>query len=179
MPEEQDSGLSRAIATEFASVETSVSLSQKVLVISEDRLELSVRDGIEKVRSNSAWVAPLGIFLSCLAASLTSDFKDRFYVPKELWQALFIIGTVSSLIWLMRALSRRSSFDHAAFMALIRNSASKQRLRNEAAGAAEAALSNVEIPISVRIQCSQCGYALPPSDGRGKPRVCEKCGSIN
>jgi hypothetical protein len=179
MGEEQDSGsLDRAIATEMASVQTSVSLSQNVLVISEDRLELNVRDGIAKIRASDAWIAPLGIFLSCFAATLTSDFKDRFLVSKEVWHSLFLLASLFSFAWLVITLLSRRGFDHTHFMALIRNSSSKQR-RVDIASATVQTLANAELPVTISIQCVKCGHAISPSEDPLTPRICESCGTVN
>lgn len=81
---------------------------QCVVIITKDRLELELirHKAIEKKSLN--WATPLGLFATCITTLVTTDFKD-FLIPKELWNGLFCVGTVSFLAWTIYTIVQRIS----------------------------------------------------------------------
>jgi hypothetical protein len=77
-------------------------LAQEIIVITEDRLRLVIKDHLEKIEEKKAWHAPLGVLLAIVAAFVTADFRDAYFKAPT-WQALFLITGVLSLIWLIKA----------------------------------------------------------------------------
>lgn len=116
------SSIRRAIADQFESLETTLCLSDKVVVITEDRLELLLEDGINKIRSKNAWVAPAGILASCVAAlTTTASFRDFLGIKAAAWQAVFLLLAICSFGWLVSALIQRNKgFGRVEFMNSIR-----------------------------------------------------------
>jgi hypothetical protein len=112
--------LDRAIADQFSRVETTLCLSKKVIVITEDQLELRAQDGIQKLSARNAWVAPLGIFITCLATILTAGFKDFSWIRSGAIKGLWIAVTLGSAVWLLTSLSRMTKFGRREFMESIR-----------------------------------------------------------
>lgn len=77
------------------------------------------------------WQAPCSILLSLLGMYLVSDFKIRFGVSAAVWEALSVLGIISSLLWTIYAIYRRAStptFDHF-FRKLYASSITKQARR--------------------------------------------------
>lgn len=117
-------GLNQALRDEVGRVETTVCLSHRLLIISEDKLELALRSGIEKVESRTAWAVPAGLLLSCVIALATSTFHNLFGIPAPVWQALFIISGLGSAVWLVMTLVKFRRFSSGDFLNDIRSLAS-------------------------------------------------------
>lgn len=78
-------------------------VSQGLIHITEDKLNVILLRYKEKNRLLYSWTTPLGIFLSCLFATITASFNDTWGLPSSTWQALFIICTIITGIWLFIA----------------------------------------------------------------------------
>ena len=74
--------LNRAIAEQFKGVQTTLCLSTKVVLITEDQLELRVQDGMQKLSARNAWVAPAGILITCVGTLCTADFRILLGSPR-------------------------------------------------------------------------------------------------
>ena len=107
-----------------ARVETTVRLSNRILLISEDALELQLKAGTERLSAQTAWAVPLGIVTSCLLTIVTSSFHDFLKITAAVWQAVFIIVGCSSFVWLINSLCHRRNFSSQEFLELIRGVAS-------------------------------------------------------
>jgi hypothetical protein len=82
-------------------------LNQDIIHITADKAHRYLSEWRQKIEAQSSWVAPLSLGASLLLALLTADFKDRFGVPKEYWSALFFVGFLATMVWLIRSLKRR------------------------------------------------------------------------
>lgn len=60
----------------------------------------------QALSEKNAWVAPLGLLLSCLATLLTTDFKDTLGLNQATWRAVFLVVVGLSILWLVRLLIR-------------------------------------------------------------------------
>jgi hypothetical protein len=49
-------------------------------------------------------LAPLSLLSSLTLTFVTATFRDAFGIPKDTWQAVFILGIVGALIWTARTL---------------------------------------------------------------------------
>lgn len=156
--------LSRAIADQFKNVQTTLCLSTKVVVITEDQLELRVQDGMQKLSARSAWIAPAGILVTCLGTLCTADFKDFAFVSRGTLKGVFVALTVASVVWLAISFRRISAFGRREFMESIRKAGAQY---NVAAG---------ETPSG--LQCRLCGSILP-SFSPGQVARCPACGAVN
>ena len=76
-------------------------VSQGVIHITEDKLHVILLKHEEKNKKFYSWTTPLGIFLSCLLATVTSSFENALWFSPDTWKAIFVIGTVVSFIWLI------------------------------------------------------------------------------
>ena len=76
-----------------------------------------------------SWTTPLGIFLSCLLATVTSSFENALWFSPDTWKAIFVIGTVVSFIWLLfcgyRAWNNRNDRGIEHLIEEIKNTESK------------------------------------------------------
>ena len=56
--------------------------NQEVICITEDKLKVILMEHKEKNKYFYSWTTPLGIFLSCLLATITSNFEENFDMEK-------------------------------------------------------------------------------------------------
>ena len=94
-----------------------------------------------------SWTTPLGIFLSCLLATVTSSFENALGLSPDSWKTFFVIGTVVSFIWLLvcgyRALNNRNDRGIEHLIEEIKNTESKQQILFLANAYAMAKLKNI------------------------------------
>lgn len=79
-------------------------LSQQVVLITVDRLRLILVQHAGRMADSKVWVAPLGVVVSLGTTFATTEFKD-FYLPATTWQAIFVLTTLASIVWLFRAIA--------------------------------------------------------------------------
>jgi hypothetical protein len=171
-----DTHLKVAIAEELNRVETTLCLSTKVIVITEDQLELRVQDGMQKLSTRDFWIAPLSILLTCLATLLTADFKTFSWVASGTLKGLFIGVTAASFVWLVVSLFRIKNFGRREFMASVRAAGSPY---NAVVGATTGQ-SRLQDGGTVHdsLQCRQCGNRLPDPIPDQITR-CPACGTVS
>jgi len=180
--------LNSAIAQEFNKVETTLCLSTRVIVITEDRLELRVEDGMQKLSARDSWIAPFGIVLACLLTLFTADFKNFSWVSSGTLKGIFLSITIASVGWLAWSLLRMTRFGRPEFMSSIRTAGSqynyspgmlpggdKTALAGQAAGQTGTQAGDV---IGSPLQCRQCGSILLETI-QGQVARCPKCGTVN
>jgi hypothetical protein len=85
-------------------------VGQEFVVTTVDKVKLCLREHKEVLVSQLEWVAPLGTVLALLATLVAADFKDVFGLKKEDWRAIFVVGEITSFIWLIRCLYRAYKF---------------------------------------------------------------------
>jgi hypothetical protein len=177
--------LGRAIADEFRGVETTVCLSTKVIVITEDRLELRIEDGLQKISARGSWVAPLGVLSTCLATLLTADFKTFSWIGTGTVRGLFIAATFASFLWLLMCLRRRTKFGRREFIESIRSAGSQYFSQNAVTGSVSVSgdvspllkAARDLVTVTNIVQCRQCGKPLPEPVQNEVTR-CPKCGTL-
>jgi hypothetical protein len=75
-----------------------MSLSSDLLVVSEDKLHLCLRDHLQQIDARRAWQFPIGIFITSLLALVTTDFKGGLGLDGPVWKAVFVLLTVVSAV---------------------------------------------------------------------------------
>lgn len=84
-------------------------ICQNVVIVTQDKLKLCLIEHCDRLKSRDNWITPASLLAAFLTTLCTSQFKD-WIVPANTWQAIFILATVGSVIWLCCALFfRRSS----------------------------------------------------------------------
>jgi hypothetical protein len=73
-------------------------ITQDYVIITKDKLELVLLKTEKCLSKKNAWMTPLGLFVSCLLAILSANFKD-FIFPANVWHALFIMTTCICFCW--------------------------------------------------------------------------------
>lgn len=78
-------------------------INQGFIHITEDKLKVILLEHRNKNSQFYSWTTPLGIFSSCLLATITSNFEENFGISASTWEAIFIICTVITGIWFICA----------------------------------------------------------------------------
>ena len=71
---------------------------QKIIRINEDKVELILRDFKKHITKD--WIGPLALFVTLVTTIISVEFKD-YGISADTWQAIYIIGTFFSLVWLV------------------------------------------------------------------------------
>lgn len=79
-------------------------LDQSVIVTTEDRLNLLLRNHLGSLESKNSWGTPLGIVLTIGLTLLTADFKEDLIFSKDFLAAVFFLLGVASGVWLIRSI---------------------------------------------------------------------------
>lgn len=73
-------------------------ITQDVVFITKDKLELVLIKAEKCLSQKKAWIAPLGLVVSCLLSILSADFKN-FFFPSSVWYSIFIMTTFICFFW--------------------------------------------------------------------------------
>jgi len=84
-------------------VVVNINLQQEVIVITTDRLNLVLNETKEIIEQQKEWQTPCGILIACILALCSADFKD-FVLSKYCWQAIFVLISLWSFLWLIKSL---------------------------------------------------------------------------
>jgi hypothetical protein len=76
------------------------------ITVTEDKVRLALHSHLDRLSARGAWIAPLGVLLSALAALAAADFKDAL-LSAATWQAVFVLVSLASAAWLTVAIMRR------------------------------------------------------------------------
>jgi hypothetical protein len=75
-------------------------LGQEVIVTTVDKVRLCLIKNKELISAKKEWLTPLAIFLTLLTTLVAADFRE-FIFKSEVWYAIYLIGAVLSLAWLV------------------------------------------------------------------------------
>lgn len=77
-------------------------VDQHFITITEDKVDIILRDHLKEIKAKTAWETPLGILVSLIIALTTVDkFKNAFYIPATSWQTIIYLAGAISLVWLL------------------------------------------------------------------------------
>ena len=95
-----ESKFSESFASDYVQ-QTKVHLNfdQNVVIITEDRLELCLRNHLGCISHRKAWITPVSLLAAFIATLCTSTFNDSFGLPAATWQALFVLFVIVTGIW--------------------------------------------------------------------------------
>lgn len=81
-----------------------------LIEITEDKLENILLKHLSNLAVRGLWWAPLSLLLPAVLANLTATFQDAFGIPPSVWQGIFRLLAVGSLVWLASTLIRRWAY---------------------------------------------------------------------
>lgn len=77
--------------------------AQDCIVTTRDKLELVLIKTEKVLSTKRSWMTPLGLFITCIIALSSADFKD-FILSASVWKALFVLSSILCGIWLIQTL---------------------------------------------------------------------------
>lgn len=80
-------------------------LSQEIVRITVDKLQLRLYEHIKNVETRKEWIAPLGILLTLILVFVTAEFKSAF-LNADVWKAFFLMFAILDSAWLIFTLYR-------------------------------------------------------------------------
>lgn len=79
--------------------EVHLNVSQEVIITTEDKVRLCLRDHMELLSKKGRWITPVSLFLTLLLVFATTNFHDKFIFSASTWQAVFVICLAITFIW--------------------------------------------------------------------------------
>ena len=184
MKPDSASELERAVANRVAEDQSlATCVTQRTLLITEDRLENALLKDGPRIGRGTAWVAPLGLVVGLLIALAGSDFRS-FLLPATAWKTLVVVGALAAAVWLAVAVHKsRQSLTPEEFLAKLlsantaRGTVPSPIVRADHGEQLPGAAKSAPAPAAdAALQCSICGTLLKPGL-RNQP--CPNCGTIN
>ncbi len=76
-------------------------IKSDLIEITEDKLENILLKHSKKMVYREVWVSPASVFVALIIAQITSTYKNALGLTASVWQAIFLILTIASGIWLV------------------------------------------------------------------------------
>ena len=84
-----------------------MNVSQKCIMITEDRAYRCLEDWKRNLESKNEWLAPASLLSSLMLTFVSATFRDVFGISKYTWEAIFTLLMAGAAVWLLVALFRR------------------------------------------------------------------------
>jgi hypothetical protein len=82
-------------------------IRQEVIVVTRDKVELCLSKHVSMMEQRRLWLVFFGICLACVAALVSSTFRDAFGIKADAWFAMFaLVGAGSGLATLFFLVTR-------------------------------------------------------------------------
>lgn len=81
-------------------------LDTDIFITTVDKAKLCLKDALQKMEDQKAWITPAGILITLLLVFTTCSFHDFLYLTKDFWHAFYVIVAVIMGIWIVRSLIR-------------------------------------------------------------------------
>ena len=160
------------LASITENTEIDLNLRGVVFVTSEDRVRAAFYAHLHKVEASTGWIAPLGLASSLALAVVTADFR-HFGFPASTWQAIFVVGGVVSVIWLIVTLFQRERKPTVADLIY------QLRLNDPSTATPQVTSQTTAIPPTARpLVGSPWTLVFNPAAQKSKPISFEEGGSI-
>lgn len=78
-------------------------IQSDLIEITEDKLENILLKHLNKLRLISGWLTPVSLFITFLVVLLSAEFKKFLYLNKDVWQAVFVMALIITIIWSIKA----------------------------------------------------------------------------
>jgi len=76
-------------------------LKQEIIITEENRFRLYLIEYANTLKGKNQWIPAFGIFLTFIITISTVKFQTIYSIDEKVWQAMFIICTISSSLWLL------------------------------------------------------------------------------
>ena len=96
-----------------ASVTVHRNIQQTIVVVPEDRLRLCLMEHRDCLSGRRDWLTPLSLLVALITTLVAADFNKTLVFAPNVWEAMYVIASLLSGIWLIRALYRSWSVRNA------------------------------------------------------------------
>jgi anaerobic C4-dicarboxylate transporter len=79
-------------------------VKQEIIISTADKIKLVLISTKQVLTSQRDWWTPFGLLISFITTLLTSEFKETIGLSKDFWQAIFVLLSIFSFIWLIKTL---------------------------------------------------------------------------
>jgi len=79
--------------------EVRTNTQSELIEITEDKLENILLKHLHKLNKVSGWLTPVSLFVTILIVLLTAEFKSFIGLDKNVWNAIFIISLLITVVW--------------------------------------------------------------------------------
>lgn len=79
--------------------EVHTNTKSNLIEITEDKLENILLKHLNKLNKVKGWLTPLSLFVTILIVLLTATFNSFAGLTKDVWNAIFVISLVITLVW--------------------------------------------------------------------------------
>lgn len=80
-----------------------------LIEITHDKLENILLKHLKNITLMKSWLTPLSLAITLLITRLTATFNDFLTVKASVWNAVFLLGFLASIVWLIIVLIRMIS----------------------------------------------------------------------
>ena len=81
-------------------------VSQELIQVTEDKLQLILVQHSFSLTKREAWIPPLSLLIPILTTLMTARFENYIFTA-VLWQAIYIVASIISGLWLLKVLIYR------------------------------------------------------------------------
>jgi hypothetical protein len=81
-------------------------LGQDVIVTTEDKLRGALRDHLDGLHVRDRWHTPASLSVTLILVFVSASFHDALTFQKATWEAVFLICTAASVLWLAVSVTR-------------------------------------------------------------------------
>lgn len=81
-------------------------IAPELLFVDVAKLKNDLRDYSDAIKQTSDWVSVVSLAISLILANCTSNFQEFLGLSSATWKAIFVIGMVASIIWVVVVLVR-------------------------------------------------------------------------
>lgn len=83
-----------------------VNVKQNFILVTEDRLRLCLGECLRRLVNREAWIGPVTTLLALVTTLATSTFHAYAGLTADVWQAIFVLLTLATSVWLWRSLAQ-------------------------------------------------------------------------
>jgi hypothetical protein len=71
---------------------------------SPDKIEIALRDYREALKAQQGWPTAVGVLFSLITTLVAATFNSILGLPANVWQAIYIVGAIFCVVWLIKSL---------------------------------------------------------------------------
>lgn len=101
--------------------EVRTNTQSELIEITEDKLENILLKHLNKLNKIKGWVTPISLLVTILIVLLTADFKSFFGMNEEVWNAIFVVSLIVTLIWSIKAIFKAIKYSKNSTISFLIN----------------------------------------------------------